>query len=219
MKLDTTIKISDLIAVLTVTISLAALLNTLSKDRAVKESERASRVRDAAAKAISQLDRWRQVELSLYDSLQPAFVETSEMLQQDFNVVKARDHLWRTIGAEVSKVRSKTSDDQIGIGYLDALSYAPKTRTPFLAAFERLQEIERSTVEKLLTTTQNDVLSFRGRQNEYTSAMLGNALRASAAHCRDEMQSQSKGTIESTQEVFFEIINSSDEDLQSLVFR
>jgi hypothetical protein len=87
MTVDRTIKISDLLTSLTILVSVITLTVSWSKDRLTREKEQADRVRSAAAKTLTQLDRWQALQLSIFRELQPVFVETSEMLVDNFNSI------------------------------------------------------------------------------------------------------------------------------------
>jgi hypothetical protein len=84
MTVDRTIKISDLLTSLTILVSVITLTVSWSKDRLTREKEQADRVRSAAAKTLTQLDRWQALQLSIFRELQPVFVETSEMLVDNY---------------------------------------------------------------------------------------------------------------------------------------
>src|SRR5712672_1543551 len=101
---DRTIRLTDVLTSVTVIVSVVALTITWTKDRDTRVREQANHVRVAAADTLAKLERWKALQLSLYDDLQPAFVETSEMLSTDFNVIRARDQLWKKINAARTKI-------------------------------------------------------------------------------------------------------------------
>lgn len=192
-----------------------ALLISWSKDRTARETEQADRVRAAAAKALTKLDRWQVLQLSFYQELQPVFVETSEALHQKYDVVKVRDQLWKTINAERTRIASKILEEQIETAYADLLSHFPVARAKFVDAFTKLSDIENNVTTRFLGGTEADVLGFEGRQKQYTTAMLGNALRATAVKHRDELRFKTNAVIQPVREYLFGVIANTDGELLS----
>lgn len=143
-------KVSDVLTSLTIVVSVVALLIAWSKDRTVRQTEQADRVRAAAAKALTKLDRWQALQLSVYQELQPIFVETSEALQQKYDIVKVRDQLWKAINAERTRIASKILEEQIETAYADLLSHFPAARAKFVDAFTNLSDIEKQHNYQLL---------------------------------------------------------------------
>lgn len=86
LQFDRTIKAGDILSSLTVLLSVVALVLSLSKDRAVRVTDQANKVRTAAASVIVKLDRWQAVQLSMYQDLQPVFVELSEDLAKSMTL-------------------------------------------------------------------------------------------------------------------------------------
>jgi hypothetical protein len=64
--------------------------------------------------------------------------------------------------------------------------------------------------------TQRDVRAWEGRQAEYTSALLGNALRATAQRARYQLHVESNKSIEPVRSHLLELIAGSDEVLLGL---
>lgn len=213
MKIDWSIKIGDVLTSLTILVSVCALIISWSKDRLTREMEQADKVRTAAAKALIQLDRWQYLNSSIYQELQPTFVETSEMIQDDFDLVKARDYLWKAIDNQRTQIASRILDEKIQTAYVDLLSHFPASRDRFLKVFEQLRSLEEDVSEKFMVASQNDVISFNGKQQNYTSALLGNALRKTAATHKDELSAKSAETIRPVRQFLFDVIAKSNKEL------
>jgi hypothetical protein len=135
------------------------------------------------------------------------------MLQDDFNMVKTRNHLWKAITAQRTRITAKMLDEQIETAYVDLLSHFPAARSLFLDTFAQLKTVENEITERFLVATQNDVLSFKDRKQEYTTAMLGNALRSSAAQHSQELYARSNETIQPVRKFLFDVIVKSDRDI------
>ena len=213
MTFDRSIKLGDVLTSLTILVSVIALIISWSKDRLTREMEQADKVRAAAAKALVQFDRWQFLNSSIYQELQPTFVETSEMLQDDFDVAKARDYLWKTIDSRQTQIASKILDEKILTAYIDLLSHFPASRDHFLKVFEQLRLVEEDVSGKFIEASQKDVLSFQGRQQDYSSAMLGNALRITAAKHKKELDEKSTETVRPVQQFLFDVIAKSNKEL------
>lgn len=206
MQIDWTIKIGDILTSLTILVSVVALIITWTKDRDAKETQQADLVRSAAASAITKLDRWQALQLSLYEELQPEFVITSEKLAEDYDVIKVRDYLWKTISAKRTQIYSKVLEEQISTSYFNLLAHFPDTRNQFMNMFRALNAIEERMADGFQERTQQDVLAFEGKEANYTSAMLGNALRTTAANQKEQFMSQTSTTIAPVSEFLFDII-------------
>lgn len=190
-----TITFGDLIAALTVGISAFAIWRSLRKDREERMSDRADKVRFAAARALTQLDRWQLLNLGLYEQLQSVFVSTSEMLTQEFDIVGARDHLWRRINEERTQIRKSVANEKIPTSYVDLLPHFPFWRDTFRNTLQELDAIEEYIFWRLLVETQSDVHWFHDRKDSFESADLGNALRSTAEEFRQELIDKSDDRI------------------------
>jgi len=213
MQIDWMIKIGDILTSLTIIVSVFALVITWRKDRDTKETQQADLVRSAAASAISKLDRWQALQLSLYEALQPEFVITSEKLADDYDVIKVRDYFWKTISAKRMQIYSKVLEEQIPTSYFNLLAHFPDTRNQFMNMFRALNEIEERISNGFQEKTQQDVLAFEGKEANYTSAMLGNALRTTAANQKEQFMRQASTTIEPVREFLFDIIARSNKQI------
>ena len=206
MQIDWNIKVGDILTSATIIISVVALIITWTKDRNTRETEQADAVRSAAALAITKLDRWQSLHLSLYQELQPEFISTSEMLGEEYDVVKVRDYLWKTISGYRVSIANKVLDEEIETSYVKLLAYFPDTRKQFLYMFKTLDEIEESVSGSFLKKSQMDVMSFEGKESTYTSAMLGNALRSTANEHKEKLHKEATEVTSPVREFLFGVI-------------
>lgn len=213
LKIDPTIKLGDLLTTFAIIISLVALLSTLAKDRASREMEAANRVRVAAAQAITKLDRWQALQLSLYTRLRPGFIELSESLASNYDVVAVRDGLWKRTSDEQSKVAQQILDEKLGTAYADLLAHFPAARERFLELGATLAGIELRETESFLLDGQTKVLSFEGKKASYQTAMLGNALRSVAASHEDSLRIKSEAALQPLRNYLFQVIDRTDADI------
>jgi hypothetical protein len=213
LTLDKTIKASDLLMSVTIIVSVVALVITWAKDRDVRVREQADRVRAAAAKTLAKLERWQTLQLSLYDQLQPVFVETSEMLDKEFNLNGTRDYLWKQINAQHTRISAKVLEEGFETAYVDLFAYYPSIRQTFLDVIVSLRAAEQTAVESLLLDTQRAVMSFEGKKSVYFTAQLGNALRGAAAHIRDKFVRDTNSALIPIRDQLYTLISTRDEGL------
>lgn len=207
------IKVRDVLTILTIAISVIALLVSWSKDRAAQQADRANRVRAAAAEVLTKLDRWQALQLSFYQELQPTFVEASEQLQKQHDIVFVRDQLWKNINAQRARIASKIIDEQLETGYANLLSHFPAARAKFTETYEKLTAIEEANTMNFLAASEQDVFAFEGQQKHYTTAMLGNALRKTATQYRSQLRQETQGVIQPMREYLFNVISKTDDEI------
>ena len=215
LSLDRTIKASDVLTSLTIIVSVVALLVSWTKDRDTRTRESADRVRSAAAQTLAKLERWEDLELSLYRDLQPAYVETSETLARKFDVIAARDQLWKQINAQHIRVAGRVLDEGIETAYTQLFAYSPSVRKSFLDAIRSLKVAEQAAIEQLLLDTQGAVLSFKAKEAGYSTAHLGNALREVSLKVEEKFRQQSERALKPIRDELYALITSSDEAVLS----
>lgn len=213
MHLDWSVKVSDILTAATVIISVAALLSSWSKDRQSSRKKEADKVRGAVAAAIAKLDRWLTLQLSAFQGLQPVFIETSEMLAKDRDVISVRDFLWKSIDAQRAKILSAVLEEQIESAYVGLFSHFPMIRPLYLETLSRLRDIEEESMNNFLKATQDDVLSFEKHLDDYTSAMLGNDLRATTRKYRESFEREAFQVTQPVRGFLLEVIAKSDREI------
>lgn len=211
--LDKTFKVGDLLTSLTIAISALALFTTIERERSARLIEHASKVRASAANAIAKLDRWQAIQLSLYNELQPTFIEVSEGLMKDFDIYKYRDLYWKKFTAERARVARQVLEEQLGTAYADLLAHFPAARTQYTEAFARLSDVEMSVTTSFLEQTEASILSFRERQKSYNTAQLGNALRGNADGHVADMRSKFDAAVLPARGYLLGVIALTDDEL------
>lgn len=206
LQIDWSIKIGDLLTSATIVVSLVALLLSLAKDRAARALEQANRVRSAAAAALSKLDRWQALQLSLYRELQPAYVELSEMLGKKFDVDYVRDQFWKKVNTERTRIAQKVVDEQLGTAYADLISHFPAARAKFTDAYAQLNDLEAKVTDDYLAESETEIIHLKGMQRTYTTPVLGNALRRVADVYRKDIKARSESVIDPVREYLFNVI-------------
>lgn len=211
--IDKTIKVGDLLTSLTVALSALALYTAIERERSARLIEQATKVRVSSANAIAKLDRWQAIQLSLYNELQPAFIEVSEGLAKDFNVFAIRDLYWKKVTAERARVARQVLEEQLGTAYAELLAHFPAARSQYTEAFSRLTEVEADVTTSFLNKTEGIILSFEDKKPSYNSAQLGNALRVSAEEHSAIMRPKFEAAVSPARSYLLSVVAQSDEEL------
>src|SRR5205809_6148245 len=93
------IKIGDVLTALSILLSLIALLSALAQERALRRRDQADKIRNAAAKTLTKLERWQELNNWFFHYIEPIFVNVSEKLANEQDIVAARDFLWKELSA------------------------------------------------------------------------------------------------------------------------
>ena len=213
LQLDKTIKAGDILTSLTIALSVVALVLSLAKDRESRTVDQGNRIRSAAASAIVKLDRWQGVQLSLYQELQPSFVESSESLARKYDVVVVRDKFWRVVNGERIRISHQILEEQLGTAYLDILSHFPAARAQYVEAFSKLATVEEQVSNDFLGESEHAILNLKGKQATYQTAVLGNELRAQAHKSASELKNKSEEMIAPVRNYLLKVIELPDEKI------
>jgi hypothetical protein len=216
MGIDWTIKVSDVLTSVTIIVSVVALLLSLGKDRDAKAAERANQVRGVAAAAISKLDRWQALKLSLFQEMQPTFIELSESLADKYDVQSVRDQFWKRVNLVRTNIAQKVLDEQLGTAYADLLSHFPAARSKFTGAFAKLSDVESAVMDNYLAESEQAILSLEGQKKTYLTPVLGNALRRVATEEHNKLRAETESAIAPVRDYLFNVISLSDEQILDL---
>jgi hypothetical protein len=178
LKVDTTVNVGHLLTIATVLISVVTLATALRKDRRTREREIADRVRSAAAMTLAKLERWEELARWFYRDIQPAFIEVTKSLADEFDVEAARDLLWTKLMTARIGSAERILDEEIENAYVDLYAYEPTVYQPFTTTMAQLRRIDSEVYEQFLETAQNVVLAYRDQRDKFHPAELGNDLRA-----------------------------------------
>jgi hypothetical protein len=204
------IKVGDILTSVSILISALAFLRAWTKDREIRNKEIADRTRSAAAITLAKLERWRDLSLWFFQSTQPLFVETSEMLTNQFDVVATRDFLWKKLNEVRTEVSNRVMKEQIEIAYVELAGYHPAVYDFFTSTIGTLKENQGEAYDKFIERTQRVVMSYKSRQAGYQTAMLGNDLRTVAYESQSALRAQTDQTLKPIHEFLINIIAESD---------
>ena len=215
--LEPSVKVGDLLTSLSVGISVIAIVLTWSQEIRLQEIEQSSKIRNAAARILSKLERWQEISLASLDNVQPLLVQTSEMLADTYDVVAARDFLWKSLNEVKLELVRTHLDEDIESAYVEIYAYHPEIRTSLSAALLHAKAAEHGMFTALLAKTEADVLAFSDQRENYTTAHLGNALRATTAEIRSEYQHRLDNIMAPMETALLATIIKSDDEILSSV--
>jgi len=202
-KIEKNISLGNILTILTIIGSVISFLVTWNKEIDTRRSAQANEIRVAAATTLVKLDRWKTVSFSLFDQIRPDFVDTKEMLKKKFDVIEARDHLWKAMHVTRAALLRRASEDQVEMAYLELYAFHPEARGLFITTLANAKDEEARMYDELLKETQNVVLSWMGRKDEYTTAMLWKNL----TNVSDAKRGQYQPSIDSIFAPLFEMLN------------
>ena len=173
----TEVSIGDILTIVSIAITVIALVVSWNKDRELKRREYADKIRRAASLIAAKLERWKELNLRFFEDIQPLITESDTILVKEQNIVSTRDHLWQGFVAARAKSSQRIIDEQIETAYADLYGYEPKIRALYIEVLDRLKLIDQGNYEQLLYLTQADVLKLQVTEKPFFSAQLGNELR------------------------------------------
>ena len=203
----------NILTVLTIIISMVSILVAWNKEANYRLTERANQVRAAAAKTLVKLDRWKSVSFSIYELVKPDFVDTKEMLKKRFDVIEARDHLWKALHVTRATMIKHAMDEQVEMAYLELYSYHPEVRELFNETLTQLKAEEQRAFSEFLAETQDAVLSWRGKREEYTTAALWRQLNEISTKKQVEYQQKIEALLGPLTSTLNKLITMSDQEI------
>ncbi len=207
------IKVGDILTSLSILISAAVLLRAWTKDRRDRDKELADKIRNAAAKTLAKLDRWQELSLWFYQYTQPLFIETSEMLIKDFDIVAARDYFWKKANEARVNISGRILDEEIEVAYVELYGYHPVVHGLFVKAVNELKEKEEEVFYDFIESAQDAIKSYLGKKASYESAQLGNNLREMAFHFGSMLKEKTDTRLKPIRGFLVDIISKSDPEI------
>jgi len=210
--IDPIVKISDILTLLIIVISLISIRHELEKERILRQKEQADKVRDAASVIISKLDRWKELSLSLFQEIEAAFVETSEHFGDNPDVEKTRDFVWAKLNLLRTNCFEKMLSENIESAYVNLYRFDPSVRDFFDKVIKQLKAEEEVMFQELLVSTQNEIL-VNCRKDDYKTSDLRNSLMSRSIYIKIFYKERLEYILEIVGKYLLPIISKSDEDL------
>ena len=205
--------VGTIIAVISIIISIIALLTAWARDRGLRRKEYADRIRNAAGLVIAKLERWKELSIHFFDGIQPLLTDADRMLLEKQDFIATRDFLWRELVAFHATSLEKITNEQIEIAYKDLYGYDPSIQKLFAKAIERLKEIDTVTFILVLQQTQKDILDLKALRKPYFSSQLGNELRKSCGQLALESKKHIDFIIAAFRNEMIKLIQASDSQI------
>ena len=180
------ISIGDLLTIVSIVVSVMALLISWRRHQELRKKEYADRIRRSAGTVVAKLHRWKDLTLRFYEDIQPLITEADMTQVKAQNFVAVRDFFWHGLGTAHSKSSQRILEEQIEIAYVDLYGYDPRIQVLFNEVLDRLKLIDHSIFTLVLYSTQSDILQLSTEEGPYVSAQLGNKLRDTCYQLREE---------------------------------
>jgi hypothetical protein len=220
LSLKREVSIGDLLTVTTITISLISVLVSWSVDRNLRRSTEANTIRTAAAGVLGELERSRDLFLSLYPQTQAIIVETSEIVTsvdgdkpRRLQVQKARDFIWKRLNDVHNVITLKLMEERIDSGYIRLFPYYPSIRTVYQTAVRNLRATDAEMLAHLLRECEARIMSFADSRGHLYSALVGNSLRAAASEVESQYRARFASALKPAEAYLLQRIEAADSAL------
>jgi hypothetical protein len=185
------IKIGDFITASAILLSLVSLLISLRKDRNLREREQADKVRNAAARTLAKLDRWKEISLLMFAQMDIVFVETSKLWASGAKGETLRDELWERLDQVRVKSLENITKEEIETAYQDLYSFDPSVRDYVETVLNLLKDEEEVMFRMALLPGVQNILDEMERINcDRQTATFRNPLMAHSIRIRGKYESR-----------------------------
>lgn len=209
--LDWSLSVGNLLTALTIAVSAATLAYTRRKDRLLREREYADRIRHAAGLTIARLERWQRIVISIFDEIQPAFVDVDRWAVAGKDLELISDYLWKELSKARAQAAQRIMEEEIELSYLDLYSYDRGVHERFNHVIREQQQVRQRVFGELLTRTQRLLLRYRGIPLQRT--FIGNQMREEAAGLRQEFADETRAILDRFIEEMRPLVTAKDADL------
>jgi hypothetical protein len=214
LNFDRTIDAGNCLTMLTIFISLIGLLVSSSKDRQLRIHEQAERVRTAASRILSKLDRLKAISEFQFEEVKPIFVQTKEAMARNFDVTAGRDLIWGKLHEMHVKLERLRLDENIETAYAELYGYDTSIRDLFQNSKREFMEVYNAAFTCLLEQSQEAVQAWQNKaRSDYKTALLWNDLLARSAKCRQTHDQAMESRLMRIARVFHAVVRATDDEL------
>ena len=175
-------------------ISLSSVLVSWSVGRRLRLRTEANNIRAEAAGVLGELERSRDLFLSIYPQAQAVYVEASEIMTAvntreplKSRRQKARDHLlWKRLNDIHNQITLKLMDERIDKGYVRLFTYYPSVRPLYQTTLAKMRSADGIMFAELLRRLESSIFAVPDRERRLYTASIGNALREAAERTEPE---------------------------------
>jgi hypothetical protein len=171
------ITIGNLLTAVSVLISAAALAYGWRKDRQLRRTEHADRIRRAAGVVAAKLERWQSVVLQVFDEVQPLLLDLERATDLQENVASVRYGLLRGLYELRAAASQRIFAEQLETAYIDLYGYDPRIHDLFLTAVRQLQELDERAFGQLCALAGQEVVAPPTAQAGSLREAIGDDLR------------------------------------------
>jgi hypothetical protein len=217
LRLERKVSVGDLLTICSLLISASLVVGAWAIDRGLRQKDEANKVRAAAAATLVKLDRWEELSLSIFNKVDPAFVNTKENLEKDskgkLNQDAARHELWKAILQAEVDVQQKILDDHVETGYVGLYTYDPSARAGFDNVLLTLSNNQFHMYASLLTRTEA-LVKQAVKEKEFDPDDLYNKLDIEcSASIKQDYWKSIDDTLEPVRSALIALIHKGDDDL------
>ncbi len=215
IEIDKKATVGDILTSLTILISLVLFLISFYRDRKLRRKEQADKVRRAAANTIGKLDRWKEISLSIYQSMDIIFVEASEKLKrEDHDTESVKDFLWKKLQTAKKETKEKILKEDIETAYVGLYSFDPSVRSFFEDVLTQLNKEEDSMFKGSRKNFQSDIMSFNYKDmDKYNTSNLRDQLFKHLNESQELYEKRIGDVLIPVSKVLLNIISESDDNL------
>lgn len=168
------ISVGDILTIISIVVSVIALLISWHTNQELKRKEFADKIRHGASTVVVKLQRWRELMLRFFEDIQPLITEADMELVRNQKIIDIRDIFWQKLSDIRTKLSQRIVDEQVETAYIDLYGFDPRIQILFSEVINRLKVVDKSIYSQTLNSTQSDILSLRP---PFYSSQLGNELR------------------------------------------
>lgn len=184
------ITIGEILTIISIVISVVALVYAWNQDRIVSIRSQADSLRQEASQTLAKIGRWEKINIEFYSRLDPYYVQASERFYKDKENIALRDFLWAKVQDRKYKLEEDLLNEQLEFSYYGLLTYYSNIDTLYQTTV-LLMEHERSSHFDLYLR-QMEELCLNAEANKEQTADLGNDFRALSNKHKSQLKSNLK---------------------------
>jgi hypothetical protein len=154
--LNSEITIGNILTILSVLISAAALAYNWRKDRQLRRTEYADRIRHGASEVAAKLERWPLLVGQFFDDVQPLVHDVDRLHGDEQARREARMTLDRGLFERRALASARIAEERIESAWVDLYGYDPRIYELFLGAVSRIKAIDERYFAQLRDLVRTD---------------------------------------------------------------
>lgn len=174
--LDRTVKLPDIMTILSFLLAVVALVVSLKKDRDAESVGRLNEIRRILSMSLSDLKRLVEINGSIFIEVPPKIIQATEIWGRTGDVGSARDDIWKEV--DLISLRSKNiiQNEKILLSYVQVYSINPLVAEEVRQAITELNNLETIIKNDIQIAVQTAIMRFDNLSNRDT-AKMGNSIR------------------------------------------